>query len=67
MMVGKELYKKSVTKGSPLRVSVLDKEGRVIASSIHQGGGGAHQGARNVVRQIERQGEIHICCCQLFH
>lgn len=41
-LVGDELYRKSVLEGIPMRICVSSQEGRMIATSIHQGGGGAH-------------------------
>lgn len=49
-IVGDELYMKMVLEGSPLTICVSNQEGRMIATSIHQGGGGTHQGARNLIR-----------------
>lgn len=56
MVIGEELYRKKPLEGNPLKICFSNQEGRVITKSIHQGGGGVHQGAKNMARQIECQG-----------
>lgn len=48
-MIKEELYRKGLYESNPLRICVSSKEGGMIARSIHQG-------SKNLVKQIQRQG-----------
>lgn len=57
VVIGDELYKKSLHEGSPLRICISEEEeGHSVLQSIHSGRGGAQQGSRKLASRIKRQG-----------
>lgn len=56
IVMGKELYRKSLHEGSQLRFCISEEEDLRVTKSIQNGGGGAHQGSRKLANQVKSQG-----------
>lgn len=55
-MVGDDLFRRAVEDRIPLRICVTREEGKNILTSAHSGASGPHQVAKELGRQVARQG-----------